>query len=179
MEPKLPSESPPKSYPFLPWVRRTCWRAMTWGIGALILLAALTWLFRTPGTAPLGRAFGALAFYSIVFWATLAKIWWTAGRPAVVVEGEGVAYQPLLGFALKRIPYERILAVGPKPGTRSLRIVHRSKKEVAREFFLNLAVIKGRNDFLATLGRELETAGLAPVPGQRNRWRRLDWLEEG
>jgi hypothetical protein len=36
-------------------------------------------------------------------------------------------------------------------------------------------VIDGRNEFLDQLGRALEARGLAPVYGQTNSWRRLDW----
>ena len=50
-------------YPFRPWVRSTCRRAMIWGIGVLALLGIVAWLLRTPGSAPLSRAFGVLAGY--------------------------------------------------------------------------------------------------------------------
>ena len=62
---------------------------MIWGVGVVALLGLVAWLFRTPGSAPLGRAFGVLAGYGLLFWLTLLKVWWTAGLPAVEVDGEG------------------------------------------------------------------------------------------
>ena len=107
-----PVNDPPATsrYPFRPWVRSTCRRAMIWGVGVVALLGLVAWLFRTPGSAPLGRAFGVLAGYGLLFWLTLLKVWWTAGLPAVEVDGEAIAYQPLHTFRLRRVPWDRILA---------------------------------------------------------------------
>ena len=102
------SETPAASrYPFRPWVRSTCRRAMIWGVGVVALLGLVAWLFRTPGSAPLGRAFGVLAGYGLLFWLTLLKVWWTAGLPAVEVDGEAIAYQPLHTFRPQRVPWDR------------------------------------------------------------------------
>ncbi|MDX1501553.1 MAG: hypothetical protein R3325_04255 [Thermoanaerobaculia bacterium] len=158
-------------FPFRPWVRSTCRRAIVWGIGAVAVLGLLTWAFRTPASAPLGRAFGALVFYGFLFLATLVKIWWTAGRPAVRVAADGLGYQPLHTFTERRLPYDRILACSPKEGTQSLRILHR-KGDRARELFLNLAVVKGRHRLLEELGRRLEQHGLEPVPDRHGAWER-------
>ncbi len=165
-------------YPFRPWVRSTCRRAMIWGVGVVALFGLVAWFFRTPGSAPLGRAFGVLAGYGLLFWLTLLKVWWTAGRPAVEVDGESLAYQPLHTFRPRRIPWERVLASGPRPGTQSLRLVVRSRRGRARELFLNLGVIRGRHRLLDHLDRRLAAAGLVPVPGHPNSWRRREWQED-
>ena len=166
------------AFPFRPWVRNSCRRAMVWGIGVLALLGAITWWFKAPGPAPLGRAFGVLAFYGVIFWLTLFKVWWTAGKPAVVVGEEGLGYRPLHLFSVKTIPYEAIQFCAPRSQTESLRIVHEVKPGEARDFFLNLAVVDGRHAFLDSLGEKLEAAGLFAVPNEVNSWRRLDWLAE-
>ncbi len=169
---------PRETFPFRPWVRSACRTAMLWGVGALAVLGLVTWLLRSPGEAPLGRAFGALTFYGALFLLTLAKIWWTAGRPAAVLEDDAIGYQTLHGFRLRRLPLERVLAAEPKAGTSSYRIVYRAG-DVARELFLNLGVIDGRTRLLDGLGRRLGERGLEPVPGRLHAWRRPEWREDG
>lgn len=164
------------SFPFHPWVRRACRRALVLGLGVVALLALVSWLLRDPRGETWGRAFGVLLAYSLLFWASLAKVWWTAGRPAVSLEPDALAYRSLLALRPRRVPYALILAAGPKPGTHSYRLVV-ERRGVARELFLNLAVLLGRRPFLTHLGQALEAAGLAPVPPHRDTWRRPDWQE--
>lgn len=159
-------------FPFRPWVRRTSRRAMVWGIGIVAVLGLVTWWLRAPGSAPAGRAFGVLVFYGVLFWLTLFKIWWTGGKPAVVVEEDWLGYQPLHTFALKKIPYDKTFFCGPRETTESLRLIHERKPNRAHEFFLNVAVIDGRHEFLDVLGERLEAAGLEAVVGEKNTWRR-------
>jgi hypothetical protein len=163
-------------FPFRPWVRSTSGRAMLWGVGAVLVLAAVVWWLLAGERGAWGRAFGVLLGYGLLFWATLLKIWWTAGRPAVEIDEEALAYQPLHTFRPKRIPFTRVLSCAPRPGTEALRLVI-EKGGVGRELFLNLAVVKGRHRFVELLGRRLERAGLVPVPGREASWRRLDWDE--
>ncbi len=159
-------------FPFRPWVRNTCRKAMVWGLGVVALLALVTWWFRAPGTAATGRAFGVLVFYGVLFWLTLLKIWWTAGKAAVVVERDWLGYRPLHTFTVKKIPYDKIFFSGPRQATESLRLIHERRPNRAQEFFLNLAVIDGRHELLDVLGERLERAGLAPETGARHTWRR-------
>ena len=145
----------------------------------VMALGAVAWWFEEGERKAWARAFGVLLAYSFLFLGTLLKIWWTAGRPAVEVDSEGIAYQPLHTFRPRRIPFDRVLSCGPRPGTEALRFVVQKGREgdVAREFFLNLAVIKGQHRFVERLGQGLEVAGLVPVPGRERTWRRLDWDE--
>lgn len=159
-------------YPFRPWVRNTCRKAMVWGIGVVAILGLVTWWLRAPGTAPAGRAFGVLLFYGTLFWLTLLKIWWTGGKAAVVVERDWLGYQPLHTFTLRKIPYDKTFFCGPRAATDSLRLIHERKPDRAQEFFLNLAVIDGRHEFLDVLGERLEDAGLKAVAGEKDTWRR-------
>ncbi len=165
-----------QAYPFRPWVRSTCRKALLWGLGVVALLGGITWVLRQPGSVPAARAFGVLMLYGSLFWVTLAKVWWTAGKSAVTIDKDALAYQPLHTFRPKRIRLDRVLSMAPRPGTQALRLVHLDKRDTEREFFLNLGVIEGRNEFLDALGGALEEHGLAPTPGQRNSWRRNDWL---
>ena len=171
------AESERVAFAFRPWVRRSCRKAMLWGVGVVALLGGVAWLFKTPGSAPLGRAFGVLLFYGILFWLTLLKIWWTAGKPAVVVGRNFLSYQPLHLFRMRRIAYARMLSCAPRKTTESLRIVHEKKTDQGREFFLNLAVIDGRHAFLDLLGERLENAGLQPIAGEADSWSRPGWQE--
>ena len=164
-------------FAFRPWVRRSCRKAMLWGLGVVALLGGVAWFFKSPDSAPLGRAFGVLLFYGVLFWLTLLKIWWTAGKPAVLVGLNFLAYQPLHAFRMRRIPYARILSCAPRKQTESLRIVHEKKPGQGREFFLNLAVIDGRHAFLDLLGERLELAGLQPSPSEPDSWNRPGWQE--
>jgi hypothetical protein len=150
---------------------------MVWGIGVVAALGLLVWWLRSPGGAPLGRAFGALFGYSFLFWITLAKIWWTAGRPAVVVAETALGYQPLHTFSLRWMPFDRVLACGRRAGTSSLRVVHRVGNNRARELFVNLGVIEGRSRFFEALGERLTAGGLEPVAGEPYAWRRAEWEE--
>lgn len=162
------------SFPFRPWVRSTCRRAMLWGLGVLALLAAISWVLRTPTGAPGARAFGVLALYGLLFWLTLAKVWWTAGSPAVALVDGRLEYQPLHTFRPRALALSSVLSCAPREGTHALRFVYRGARGEEREFFLNLAVVDGRHELLDRLGAELERQGLAPVPG-RQAWRRTDW----
>lgn len=164
-------------FPFHPWVRRACRRALVWGLAVLVLLAlAVGWMQGSSGWA-WGRAFGVLLAYSLVFWLTLLKIWWTARGVAVWLDDDALAYQPLYAVRPRRVLYQAILAASPRPGTHSLGLVV-ARRGVARELFLNLAVILGRRPFLQALGSRLEAAGLEPVAGSRDTWARPGW-EEG
>jgi len=107
----------------------------------------------------------------------LIKIWMTAGRPAVTVDDESLAYQPLHLFRPKRIHWRSVLAGSPKTGTRSYRLAFEKRPGTAKEFFLNLAVVSGSHDLLEEIGKHLETAGLERVEGERDSWRRADWEE--
>ncbi len=165
-------EDTDQDFAFRPWVARSCRRAMLWGLGVVALVGGVAWALAGPsGGAPVGRAFGVLFAYTIVFLATLAKIWWTARRrPAVRLAAGALAYQPLHTFRPKRVPLAAIEACNPRRGTSSLRVVHRAGGDRLRELFLNLAVIDRRRAFLEALGRGLEAHGLEPVAGRPFAW---------
>lgn len=164
-------------FQFRPWVRSTCRKAMIWGVGVVVLFGVIAWIVREPGSAPLSRAFGVLMFYAALFLGTLLKIWWTAGRPAVTLDGQGLSYQPLHLFRPKRILWRSVLAAAPKEDTRSYRLAFEQRPGVGKEFFLNLAVIAGSHGLLDRLGSELEARGLEPVEGESLSWRRPGWEE--
>ncbi len=155
----MTDEESTSGFPFRPWVRSTCRRAMIWGVGVLAVVGAVAWVFRSPDEGAFGWAFGVLAGYGLLFWVSLLEIWWTAGGPAVEISDHDVAYQPLHGFAPRRVPFHRILACGPKEGTESLRLVVEGLRR-DRELFLNLAVVRNKHRLLDELGERLAAAGL-------------------
>ena len=165
-----------ESFPFRPWVRSTSRRALLWGVVVVAGVGAVVWWLQGGERETWARAFGVLLAYSLLFWATLIKIWWTGGKPAVLIDEGAFAYQPLHTFRPKRIPFASVLACNPRPGTEALRFVVETGG-TARELFLNLAVVKGQHRFLDLLGERLEAAGLERVPGKENAWRRPEWLE--
>ena len=151
---------------------------MFWGIGVLAILAGVTWLFRQPDSRPLGRAFGVLLFYAVLFLGTLLKIWWTASRaPAVLLGDETLSYQSLHRFRPKSFPIEEVVSCGMRSGTESLRFVRLKPSGRALEFFLNLAVIDGRNEFMHLLGQRLEGRGLERTTERPKRWVKLGYEE--
>ncbi len=168
-----------RSFPFRSWVRDTCRKATIWGVGIAVFLGGIVWLFRDPQSKPLSRAFGALLLYALLFLVSLAKIWWTAGGAAVVLEQDALAYQPLHTFRPRRIPLDSVLACAPKKQTQSLRFVYEASPGRGREFFLNLGVIQDRTAFLTLLGDKLEERGLVSEPTERWSWRRPGWSEAG
>jgi hypothetical protein len=151
---------------------------MLWGVGVVAAIGLASWWLYGGESRAWGRAFGVLLAYSLLFWASLLKIWWTAGRPAVLLEPGGFAWQPLHTFRPRRIPFSRVLACNPRPGTEALRFVV-EEGSTARELFLNLAVIKGQHRFVELLEEGLRTAGLEPVPGREHAWRRPGWIDPG
>jgi|GEM_PF-1601722 len=164
-------------FPFRPWVRSTCRKGVVWGIGVIALFGGIAWIFRDPSGPTVGRAFGVLALYALLFLATLLKIWGTAARcPAVRFVGAELEYQPLHTFRPRRIDLDSVHMVAPRTGTQSLRIVHELPRG-PQEFYLNLGVVDGRNEFLDELGERLTQRGLEETPGQRNAWHRPDWDE--
>ena len=166
------------SFPFRPWVRSTSRRAMIWGIGVVTAIGIAVFIWRSGEREAWGRAFGVLLAYSFLFWATLFKIWWTGGRSAVALDADALSYQPLHTFKPRRVPFARVLACNPRPGTEALRFVV-EKNGTAREFFLNLAVVKGQHRFLDLLGERLEDAGLTREPGHEHIWKRPGWEDPG
>ncbi len=148
-----------EAFAFRPWVRSTCRTAMLWGVGAITVLGVSAWLLRSPDDGFLGKAFAVLLGYGLLFWVSLLKIWWTAGRPAVEIDEVGFGHQPLHTFKPRRIAFDTVLACAPRPGTQSLRFVIESRGR-AREFFLNLAVVRRSHRFLDVLGESLEREGL-------------------
>lgn len=165
-----------EAFLFRPWVRSVCRRAMIWGVGLVAALGAAAWWLQEGDRDAWGRAFAVLLAYSLLFWVSLLKIWWTAGAAAVEVDGEALSWQPLHTFRPKRIPWARMLACEPRPGTEAMRFVV-EKRGTAREFFLNLAVVRERHRLLERLGEHLTAAGLEPVPGTTHAWRRPGWTE--
>lgn len=164
---------PAAEFAFRPWVASTCRRAMVWGIGVVVAFGLVSWWLRSPGAAPLSRAFGSLVFYGSLFWLTLLKIWWTATRvPAVRLDDRGLAYQPLHTLRPRRLAWETVLSFAPRKGTASVRFVFLHRSGSAREFFLNLAVVERGGEFLDALEERLAAAGLEPDPGIKRGWRR-------
>ena len=147
------------AFAFRPWVRSTCRRAMVWGMGVLGLLAGIAWIMRDPDSGVFGKAFAVLLGYALLFWASLFKIWWTAGKSAIEIDATTLAYRPLQYFSTRRVRFDCVLACGPRPGTESFRfVVDTPRRE--RELFLNLAVVRDKHRLLELLGERLEQAGL-------------------
>src|SRR3954453_24001976 len=84
------------TFPFRPWVRSTSRRALLWGVIVVIVVGACVFLLSSGDRESWGRAFGVLLAYSLLFWVTLIKIWWTAGKPAVLLDGTGLQIQGVL-----------------------------------------------------------------------------------
>lgn len=149
---------------------------MIWSVGAVMAVGAVTWWLERGETQAWGRAFGVLLAYSLLFLGTLLKIWWTAGKPAVSLDTEALYYQPLHTFRPSRVAFASVLACNPRPGSEAFRVVV-AKRNVARELFLNLAVVKGQHRFLDLLEERLSAVGLERVPGLDHTWSRPDWRE--
>ncbi len=139
-------------------------------------LAGASALLADPADFTWRRAVQVLAGYGLLFLASLAKIWWTAGKPAAVVETDALLWQPLHRFRPLRARFADLVAVGPRPGTEALRLVEGSEP---RERFLNLGLIDGRNEFLELVGERLRAAGLEPLPGVRHGFRRPGFQDPG
>jgi hypothetical protein len=167
-----------ESFPFRPWVRSTSGRALVWGVAVVVVMGGLVLVFKGGERESWARAFGVLLAYSLLFWTSLIKIWWTAGRPAVLLDDDAFAFQPLHTFKPTRIPFAQVLACNPRPGTEALRFVL-EKKGVARELFLNLAVVKGQHRFLDLLGERLIASGLEKLPEGEHVWKRPEWDDPG
>ena len=162
-------------FSFRPWVRRSCRRALVGGLVLAAGLAAVSVALGDPADFTWRRAVQVLTGYMALFLATLAKIWWTAGKPAAVIEPEALLWQPLHRFRALRVRFAELAAVGPRPGTESLRLV----LAAGRERFLNLGLIERRNEFLELLGERLRDHGLEPEPGARHGYRRPGFADPG
>ena len=137
--------------------------------GLVIVLGAFTRMLPSDERGAWGRGFGVLLAYSVLFVGSLAKIWWTAGKPAVEIAADGFAFQPLHTFGRGRSPSPACSPSTRQPGTEALRFVVEARGE-ARELFLNLAVVKGQHRFVELLGDGLARAGLTAVPGRERSW---------
>jgi hypothetical protein len=155
----------PVSFPFRPWVRRACVKAAAGGVVIVAAVAAAGAWLAEPGDFAWRRAVEVLAAYGALFLVSLAKIWWTARRPAVVLGAEALSWQPLHRFGPQAASFTSVLAVGQRAGTESLRLVVAEPGGAARELFLNLGLVDGRNELLAGLAERLRASGLEPAPG--------------
>lgn len=162
-------------FAYRPWVRRTSRRAALWGLGAVAVAGGAAWVLGEPGVEPVARAFGVLAAYGLLFSASLAKIWWTAAKDAVVLEEDALLVRSLYGLRPRRLELGAVLGCAPRAGTQALRFVHRGRHGEEREFYLNLAIVDRRHDFLERLGERLVAAGLAARPGREDAWARPGW----
>lgn len=172
--------SPPLAFPFRPWVRRSCVKAAVGGLLVVAGVAAIAVWVAPRGDIAWHRAVEVLAGYGLLFVGSLAKIWWTARRPAVLLDGEALRWQPLHLFSFREARFEDLLAVGQRSGTESLRLVVGGGGEgaPARELFLNLGLIDGRNEMLSSLGVELRRSGLEPLDAP-NAYRRPGFADPG
>ena len=159
------------AFSFRPWVRRSCRRAGLWATGTVLLLVvAVVWQGGLSG-APLARALGVLAGYGLLFLASLAKIWWTAGGPSAGWDKDGVWFQALHKWRPTRLAWESILAGRKRSETSSYRLVEQRRGE-ARERFLNLAVIQNHHQFVQGLETELSKLGFEH---SAHGWARRGW----
>jgi hypothetical protein len=173
------SRSPAIAFPFRPWVRRSCLKAALGGLLVVAGVASIAAWIAPRGDVAWHRAVEVLAGYGLLFVASLAKIWWTARRPAAVLDGEALRWQPLHLFSLREARFADLLLVGQRPGTESLRlVVGGGEGAQARELFLNLGLIDGRNEMLASLGAELRRHGLEPLAAP-NAYRRPGFTDPG
>lgn len=172
--------TPAIAFPFRPWVRRSCAKAALGGLLVVGGVAAIAAWVAPQGDIAWHRAVEVLGGYGLLFVGSLAKIWWTARRPAVVLDGKALSWQPLHLFSLREARFDDLLAIGQRAGTESLRLVvaGRGDGTPARELFLNLGLIDGRNEMLASLGAELRRHGLEPLPAP-NAYRRPGFTDPG
>ncbi len=170
----------PGEFPFRPWVRRACVKAALGGVLVVALVAALAAWVAPEGDFAWRRAVQVLAGYGLLFLASLIKIWWTARRPAVVLDREALRWQPLHLFRVRQARYADLLAVGQRAGTESLRLVVEDARGggAARELFLNLGLVDGRNEMLAGLDERLRACGLEPL-GSPHAYRRPGFADPG
>ncbi len=166
------------SFPFRPWVRRACVKAALGGLVVVAVVAAAGAWLAEPEDFAWRRAVEVLAAYGALFLISLAKIWWTARRPAVVLDAEALTWQPLHGFRPRAASFSSVLAIGQRTGTESLRLVVAEPGGRARELFLNLGLVDGRNELLAGLAARLRGAGLEPAPGS-HALRRPEFTDPG
>lgn len=167
------SGGPAERFGFRPWVRRSCRKALFWGLGAAALMALAAWWLRGPYGWNWARGLSVLVVYCLIFGAGLIKVWRTAAGTAVVLDGEALRFQPLHTFRPVAVPFAKILWAGPKTG-QSLRVVF-EKRGAVREIFLNLGLIDGRTRFLAAFGERLREGGLEPLPGAWASYARPGW----
>ncbi len=119
----------------------------------------------------MARALGVLGAYGLVFLASLAKIWWTAGKPAAGWDEDGLWFQALHKFAPSRVPWSQVVAAGRKQDTRAYRLVEK-KGDGARERFLNLAVIRQHHQFVEGLEQKFADLGFET---SESGWARPGW----
>ena len=165
------------SYPFRPWVRRACVKAAAGGAVIVALVAAAGFWLGEPGDFAWRRAVEVLAAYGVLFLASLAKIWWTARRPAVVLGHETLSWRPLHRFGRRTARFRDLLSIGQRAGTESLRLVIEERGR-ARELFLNLGLVDRRHAMLEALGERLRAAGLEPLAAP-HAYRRLGFVDPG
>ena len=172
--------APAIAFRFRPWVRRSCVKSALGGFLVVAGVAAIAAWVAPRGDIAWHRAVEVLAGYGLLFLGSLGKIWWTAGKPAVALDAEALRWQPLHLLASREARFADVLAVGQRSGTESLRLVVAGRGEAApaRELFLNLGLIDGRNEMLSSLGEALRRHGLEPLPSP-HAYRRPGFADPG
>ena len=156
-----------KTYAFRPWVRRA-------GLSIVVVAAAMTLLLvgflAVRPAAASGWAREPFVWgYVGTLWLGGMKVFAGTFRPVAEIGPSGVILRPLHQLRPTSMRWEAILGTEQMTGGDRLIVYHQTARGM-RFVALNLNLIKGRREFLATLERNLLSMGFVERVVERSRY---------
>ncbi|MEA2337432.1 MAG: hypothetical protein QOE82_1439 [Thermoanaerobaculia bacterium] len=155
-----------ESYAFRPWVRRA-------GASIVLVAAGVTAAIAVALIANPNARYGWIGERAV--WAYIATLWlgglkvWLGTRKAVAEVGETLTLRPLHQFRSRTLRWSDVRGTEQMIGGDRM-IVYYDTPRGMRFVALNLNLIKGRRNFLATVDERLRAMGFVEKTVDRSRY---------
>jgi hypothetical protein len=155
-----------ESYAFRPWVRRA-------GASIVLVAAGVTAAIAVALIANPNARYGWIGERAV--WAYIATLWvgglkvWLGTRKAVAEVGETLTLRPLHQFRSRTLRWSEVRGTEQMIGGDRM-IVYYDTPRGMRFVALNLNLIKGRRNFLATVDERLRAMGFVEKTVDRSRY---------
>jgi hypothetical protein len=154
-------------YPFRPWVARAGFSIVL--VAAAVTVAILVALFVSPSARYGWIGEHAVWAYIGTLWLGGLKVWLGARRPVAELGGETLTLRPLHQFRSRTVRWDALRGTEQMLGGDRL-IVYWDGPRGMRFVALNLNLIKGRRNFLATIDERLRSMGFVEKIVERSRY---------
>jgi hypothetical protein len=154
-------------YPFRPWVARAGFSIVL--VSAVVTAAILVTLFASPSARYGWIGEHAVWAYIATLWIGGLKVWLGARRPIAEIGVETLTLRPLHQLRSRTVRWDALRGTEQMMGGDRL-IVYWDSPRGMRFVALNLNLIKGRRNFLASIDERLRSMGFVEKTVDRSRY---------